>query len=49
VRAAHRAGRQRVPTLSGDRVLHRDIAAVAEMISAGVLLEAVCAVTGPLA
>jgi histidine ammonia-lyase len=49
VLAAHRAVRQRVPTLSGDRVLHRDIAAVAEMISAGVLLEAVCAVTGPLA
>jgi histidine ammonia-lyase len=48
VLAAHRAVRERVPTLTGDRVLYPDIAAVAEMITSGALLDAARTVTDAL-
>jgi histidine ammonia-lyase len=40
VRAAHRALRAVVPTLTGDRPLHKDIASVSALVDRGVLVEA---------
>ena len=40
VRAAHRALREEVPTLEGDRPLHKDIARCSDLIDRGVLVEA---------
>lgn len=49
VRAAHRALRERVPTLVEDRVLHPDILAVCDLVDRGALREAAEAACGPLA
>ncbi len=49
VLAAHRTVRERVATLVGDRPLYTDMAAVAAMITEGILLERVGAAAGPIA
>ncbi len=49
VLAAHRAVRERVPTLERDRPLHEDMAAVAAMITDDTLLTRVAGETGSLA
>jgi histidine ammonia-lyase len=48
VLAAHRAVRERVPTLDGDRPLHTDMAAVASMITSDSITARVTSVTGAL-
>lgn len=48
VEAAHDCIRSEVAPLDGDRILHRDIEAVAAMVSDGRLLAAVEAAVGPL-
>ena len=49
VGAALACVRERVAPMTGDRVLYKDIAAVAELIATGALARAVEAATGPLA
>jgi histidine ammonia-lyase len=49
VAAAHRAVRERVKPLTEDRPLYKDIAAVAEIIAGGGLVEAVEGAVGGLA
>jgi histidine ammonia-lyase len=46
--AAHRRVREVVPKLVDDRVLHRDVEAVASLLESGALREAVAAEVGPL-
>lgn len=48
VAAAHQKVREIVPALGTDRVLHKDIEAVDDLISSGALIDAVEAAVGPL-
>jgi histidine ammonia-lyase len=49
VAAAHRAVREVVPPLEGDRPLYLDIEAVTRLVTSGAVASAVATVTGPLA